>query len=318
MRSPPQTASAASRVQLAGEHRQPTQQSLFGPGEQVEGPVDRGTQRLVPFHRAAPAAGQRREPPVQPPGQLGRGHRRQPRRGQLDRQRYPVQPPGHRGDRRRILRGNREAGLDRGRAVGEQPHRLGVDDRVQVGADTGQHQRRDQNQPLPLDPQALPAGRQDHQPAARPLQHPGQRRRSGQQMFTVIEHQQQLLVAQELHQRLAGGLPGRGTHREHRSDRIIQADRIADRGQLAQPRASGKSRLHLLGDLHREAGLAHPAHTGQRHHPRLAQRSHGPLQLPGPADERTHRQRQIPRKGAGGSSASRDRVGRAPACPGAE
>ena len=233
MPSPPQTASAASRVAAAGEHRQPGQQRLFGPGEQLEGPVDRGPQRLVTCHRAARPGREHREAALQPPGQLGRGHRRHPRRRQLDRQRDPIQPPDHRGDRRRVLGGHRETGLDRGRALGEQPHRLRLRDRVQVGIGAGHRQRRHRNQPLPLDPQALAAGGQDHQPLTRPRQHPGQRRRPVQQMLTVVQHQQQFLAAQELHQRLAGALPGPGGHREHRGDRVVHPGRVADRGQLS-------------------------------------------------------------------------------------
>ena len=177
--------------------------------------------------------------------------------------------------------GHRETGLDRGRALGEQPHRLRLRDRRQVGAGAGHRQRRHRHQPLPLDPQALAAGRQDHQPLTRPRKVPGQRRRPVEQMLAVIEHQQQLLAAQELHQRLAGALAGPGGHREHRRDRIIHPGRVADRRQLTQPRAITEPRRHLRGGLQRQPGLAHPARPGQRHHPRLAQRGRGLLQLAG-------------------------------------
>jgi hypothetical protein len=121
-------------------------------------------QRLVTVHDAAAASGEHRETAVQPPGQLGRRHRRHPRRGQLHRQRDPIQPPHHRGHRRRVLGGHREPGFDRGRPVGEQPHRLRARDRRQIGIDSRHPQRRHRHQPFPLNPQGLPAGRQDHQP----------------------------------------------------------------------------------------------------------------------------------------------------------
>jgi hypothetical protein len=89
-------------------------------------------------------------------------------------------------------------------------------------------------------------------------------------MLTVIEHQQQLLVAQELDQGIAGALAAPGGHREHRGDGIVHAGGIADRCQLTQPRAVSEPRQHLLGDLQRQPGLTHPAHPGQGHHPRLA------------------------------------------------
>jgi hypothetical protein len=70
-------------------------------------------------------------------------------------------------------------------------------------------------------------------------------------MLTVIEHQQQFLGPQELHQRLAGALSGPGRHREHRGDGIIDPGGGADRGQLSQPRAVGEPPRHLGGGLQR-------------------------------------------------------------------
>ena len=309
MPSPPQTVSAASRVAAAGEHRQPGQQGLFGPGEQLEGPVDGGPQRLVPCHRAAPAGRQDGEAALQPPGQFGRGHRGHPRRRQLDRQRDPIQAADHRGDRRGVLPGHLETGLDRGRALGEQPHRLRLRDRRQVGARLRHPQRGHRKQMFSLDPQALAAGRQDHQPLTRPRQRPGQRRRPLEQVLAVVQHQQQPFGAQELRQRLTGVLAGPGGQREHRRDRIIDPGHVADRGQLSEPRAVGEPRRHLGGGLQPQPGLAHPAGTGQRHHPRPAQCGHGLLQLTLPADERAHRHRQIP--GALSNSADRRELGRA-------
>jgi hypothetical protein len=91
----------------------------------------------VPCPRAATAGREHREAALQPPGQLGRGHRAHPRRRQLDRQRDPIQPSGHRGDRCGVLPGHLETGLDRGRALGEQPHRLRLRDRRQAGVGAG-------------------------------------------------------------------------------------------------------------------------------------------------------------------------------------
>ena len=62
------------------------------------------------------------------------------------------------------------------------------------------------------------------------------------------------------------------------------------------------------GDLQRQPGLAHPAGPGQGHQPRLAQRRRGLVQLPAPADERAHLQRQI--AGALGNRVNRRKVHR--------
>ena len=99
-----------------------------------------------------------------------------------------------------------------------------------------------------------------------------------------------------------------GDQREHRRGRIIDAGGAADRGQLSEPRAVGEPRRRLGGGPQRQPGLAHPARPGQRHHPGLPQRGRGLRQLAFPADERTHRQRQIP--GALGNSADRREFGR--------
>ena len=170
--SPPQTASAASRVQPPANTASRPSSRCSGSVEQLEGPVDRGAQRLVMRHRAAPATGEHGEAALQPPGQLGRGHRGHPRRRQLDRQRHPVEAATHRGDRRRVLGGHREIGLDRGRAFDEQPHRLRLGDRRQVGVGAGHLERRHRHQLLAVDPEAFAAGRQDHQPRTRPLRGP--------------------------------------------------------------------------------------------------------------------------------------------------
>jgi hypothetical protein len=243
------------------------------------------------FGRAASASAEHREAALQPPGQLGRGHRGHPRRRQLGRQRDPIQLPHDRRDRRRVLGGHLKTGPDR--ALGEQTHRLRLGDRVQAGAGARHPQRRHRHQVFPLDPQALAAGGQDHEPFARLLQDAGQRCGLIEQVLTVIEHQQQLLSAQELHQRLAGALPGSGGHREHRRDRIVRQGGVADRCQLSKPRPIRKPFRCLGGCLHCQPGLAHPARPGQGHHPRCGQRCRDVLQLALSADERAHLYRQI-------------------------
>jgi len=259
-------------------------------------------------HRAARAGREDREAALQAPGQLGRGHRGYPCRRQLDRQRYPIQPPHYFGDRRCVLGGHLESWLDRGRALSEQPHRLRLGGRVQIDARAGHPERWNRNQMFPLDPQAFAAGRQDHQPLTRARQRRGQRRRPFKQVLAVVEHQQQLLGAQEFHQGLAGALPGPGGEGEHRGGRVVYPRRAPNRGQLTQPPAITEPRQHLPGGLQSQPRLPYPSRPGQRHHPRLTQRGPGLLQLPRPADERAHRQRQIP--GALRGRADRRKVGR--------
>ena len=66
--------------------------------------------------QVASAPGQQRQPVVEP-GQQGRGRKHlDPRRGQLDGEGQPIQAPADLGDGDRVLRGQRELGLDRLRA----------------------------------------------------------------------------------------------------------------------------------------------------------------------------------------------------------
>ena len=64
----------------------------------------------MPFHPTAPPAGEEPEPFVEQASDLGRAHRRHPRRRQLDRQRNPVEPPADLAHRDRVRRGEREPG----------------------------------------------------------------------------------------------------------------------------------------------------------------------------------------------------------------
>ena len=79
-------------IEPADAHRE---SSRAGPArarrEQVVRPVDGGAQRLVPFQRAATAAGGRLELAIEAPLDLDRRHQRGLRRGELDRERDAVE-----------------------------------------------------------------------------------------------------------------------------------------------------------------------------------------------------------------------------------
>ena len=61
--------------------------------------------------------------------------------------------------------------------------------------------------------------------------------------------------------------PGLGGHPQRGGHRVGHRRRVADRGQLHQPHPVGELAGQLGRDLHRQAGLAHPAHPGQGHQP---------------------------------------------------
>ena len=60
---------------------------------------------------------------------------------------------------------------------------------------------------------------------------------------------------------------GLGRHAQRRGDHVGQGRRITNRRQLDQPHPIGELAHQLGRDLHRQAGLADPAHPGERHQP---------------------------------------------------
>ena len=129
------------------EDGKPTEDLLLLRIEQVVAPRDRGAQRSLPVRCVAGAAGEQRQPPVEPGQQLVRLEERDPGRRELDRERQPVQSSADLGYRFRRA----EPGRDRLRALNEERSRrrvrkaarpgtlLGID--VQGRATRDQHLR---------------------------------------------------------------------------------------------------------------------------------------------------------------------------------
>ena len=281
----------------AGEHGQPGQEPLLGFVEQVVGPVDRGPQRLLAFHRPAPPPASRSNRRSNADGQLRRAHRRHPRRGQLDRQGHPVETTTHLPHRRPVRRTEHEIGVGRAGTLHEQLHRFRRADRRQIrirrsappSAGTANIRSPSRARPSRLVASTTTRG----QVLTDLLDQVGDR---VQHVLTVVDHQQQLLRLEELRQCLRHALARPGAHPEHRGERIDHVVGIAHRRQLDQPRTFTEPGQHLRRDLQRQTGLADPTHPRQRHHPRLAQRGHRAVDLTLPADERTRLQRQVPRE----------------------
>ena len=88
---------------------------------------------------------------------------------------------------------------------------------------------------------------------------------------------------------------GLGGHAQHGGHRVGHRRRVADRRQLDQPHPVGELAGQLGRDLHRQAGLAHPAHPGEGHQPMgphlLGQLLHRDLA----AHETRRLHRQVPR-----------------------
>ena len=91
-------------------------------------------------------------------------------------------------------------------------------------------------------------------------------------MLTVVEHQEQLLHAQELREALLDGLTLARHDAERGGDHFHHRGGITDRRELTEPRPVPILGQHTGSNLERDTRLAHPTDTRQRHHAGLAER----------------------------------------------
>ena len=92
-------------------------------------------------------------------------------------------------------------------------------------------------------------------------------RRSVAHVLAVVEHQQPHPALQRGGHTLAHGLARLLGDAQHRGHRIGHRRRISDRGQLENPDPVGELIGQPRRNFGRQAGLADPAHPGQRHQP---------------------------------------------------
>jgi hypothetical protein len=248
------------------------------------------------LHRTPATARQKLEPTVETRRQIPRVHGRYSGRGQLQRERYSVELATHLRDGVSVLVSQRKVVLDRASALDEELRRVCRGDLSDTATWRGRGQRGHRQDAFTVDPQTFPACRQHRYARTRPLEGLDQGRRRRQQVLTVVEHQQQLLAVEKLHQRLLERLPAPRHDVEHGRHRIDDRLAAAYRRQLAQPRAVPEARQHLGRDLQRQPRFPHTANAGQRHHPRLLQRRERPSQLAVAAHQRRHLQRQVARE----------------------
>ena len=208
------------------------------------------------------------------------------RRGQFDGQRQAVQADADLGHRRGVGVVHPEVGLDRQGALDEERHggilRQGLDGRQVPGI--GQVERGHRELVLAAEPQHHPAGHQALQARAgrQQLRHQRGRRHD---LLEVVEHQQHLLILQELLQALE----------QHLARFFLDAQRPGDAGGHQRGVPDGRQRdkvdpvLKVLeqvgGHLQAQAGLAGAAGTGegQQTHLRTPQEFARRRRLPAPA-----------------------------------
>ena len=181
----------------ADEHREHLKHLALGLGEELGAPLDRASQRALPRREVAPPALQHVEPFLEPPPQLVDREQRDARGGELDRERQPVEPAAGGGDVGRVLVRELEVGPQRDRALDEQLDRLRCERVLQrdCAVAGGERERRHREQPLAAHAQRRTAGHERGDTRAVPEQL-GQAGRGVGHLLEVVEHEQQLPLAQ--------------------------------------------------------------------------------------------------------------------------
>ena len=107
------------RIEGAGENAEPVEDGGFRSVEERVRPLDRGAERLVPFDRGTPAAGEESEALVQMRGDLGRAHGGDTCCCELQCERQSVEPPTDLADRVDVGAVQFKIASDSTRALGE-------------------------------------------------------------------------------------------------------------------------------------------------------------------------------------------------------
>ena len=165
--------------------------------QQVVAPVDRGGERLLACRRVARAGLQQVRLAFEPLQNLSRREQLRSRRGELDCERQSVEPPADAGDLRCAGRVELEARIDRLRPRREEPHRVGLDERLERKVGVGSVERRHRVLALGCQPQWGAARGEDPQARGRG-EEVADEGRGGENLLEVVEHEQHPPLAQVL------------------------------------------------------------------------------------------------------------------------
>jgi hypothetical protein len=183
---------------------------------------------------------------------------------QLDGQGQAVQPGGDLRHRRRVPVGEREAGPHRLGPLGEQPDRFDPAEGAEVREPFGIGQLQRRHHVLLLAPQRQRDAGGDHR-----LQRRGrgeellERRARRRHLFEVVDHQQQLLVAEVVLHGLEDGAPGHLRDPHGPRHRRGNQGGIGHRRQVHEDHAVLELGEQLRGDLEGQPGLAGAPGAGE-------------------------------------------------------
>ena len=252
--------------EAAGEDAQGAEQAPLGLGQEVVAPAERRGERPVSRQGRPAALGQQQQAAVEERAQLAHAEGVDPGGRQLDGQRQPVQPLADLRHDRHVGVGELEVlGAGAG-AVDEQPHgaegeRRG---RVHPGRRRGRLERRHAQDALALRPQRLPAGRQQADTRGGPQQLLREEGRSVGEVLAIVEHDQDLALAQvgeDARGRIVGRAGGRA---EGRGERVRHQRSVGEGCEVDHADAVAERRPEPVGDRERQGRLADPARPDER------------------------------------------------------
>ena len=281
------------QVESAGEHRKPGEHLALGGVQQLPRPVDHGQQSLLARQRRARTAGQKGETLVEPGVQLGHRHDPQAGSGQLDGQRNAVEPPadpaGHRsgslipGERHPVLRG----------AVSEQPHGLGVADRLRSVVLGWCIEGRNPVDVLPGDAQRLTAGGEQHDVRAAPEESVRQLGARIDDVLAVIQQHQEAAPPDGVDEGVGRWPALVHWYAEHVGHGDRDEFRVLQGREVHEPYSVARAIQEPRCELEREPGLARATRASERHETRSCNQPAHLAELSLAADEAGHLDREV-------------------------
>jgi hypothetical protein len=252
------------------------QHDLLAGREQLPAPVDHRAECALAVGCVARAAGEQREPVVEPGQQLVHAERPHAAGGELQRERQAVESPADRRDRGRGVGTEDEARRRRGGPRREQLHGARRAHRGEVAGGRWQLQRRDLVEHLARHAERLPARGEDAQVGCGAQQLSGDRGDGVDDLLAVVEHQEQPRAGERLPDPCdeidrplpdtEGGRNG-GDHPVLGRALALGAHLPVEPGELDETGAVGVLARHG----NRQARLPDPARSGERDEPRRAE-----------------------------------------------
>ena len=238
LRAGSHTAVADFRLEPADEDRDPREERLLDRVEEVVAPVDRAAQRLLAGRQVARPAGQDREALPQPREEGLRREQLDPGGCQLDREREPIEARAQLGHRGRVLVRHREVVARSSGTLDEERDGVVLGEVLRGGQVPRVRHRERRHGVLVLAPDVenLAAAGENRQARCRGEQL-AHERRAGDDLLEVVEHEEDLTVAQVVLERVEHGPVRLLAKADRLGDRARQQRRVGDRRQLDEEHA---------------------------------------------------------------------------------